>query len=302
LRNPPARSGAEGRLTVALSGGAAAVDSAPAGSLAAFGLAFAAVLDFAVVVFLAVVFFAVALDGFVAVLAVVVLADAARFGVLRDSAAVGSFMDDIVFAAVVSDFAAVTMALVAVFIAFRAVFIACAELVALLAAAVIFEAADETFVAADDTFVAAAAGVTELFLDVLADFFAVVLLVDDFLAAAAFVPPALVVRLELAVERRAVDRVVVFVGTDPSPRVDQVRRDAFHNWRRSTHRLDTRRPAFPEIWLSADAMVFQRLPSKCPALPAAMSPAPIPSSQAQTEQVLGITGLWVCSMGFGCST
>ncbi|GAA4634003.1 hypothetical protein GCM10023196_073820 [Actinoallomurus vinaceus] len=124
----------------------------------------------------------------------------------------------------VSDSAAVIIALVAVFIAFRAVFIAWAELVALLAAAVIFDAADETLVAADDTFVAAAAGVTEV-LDVLVVFFAVAALVDGFLAVAVF----FAVRLELAVERRAVDRVVVFVGTDPSPRVDQVRRDAFHN-------------------------------------------------------------------------
>ncbi|WP_460354990.1 hypothetical protein [Actinoallomurus acanthiterrae] len=116
----------------------------------------------------------------------------------------------------------------AVFIAFRAVFIAWAELVALLAAAVIFDAADETLVAADDTFVAAAAGVTEP-LDVVVVFFAVVLLADGFLVAAVFFAPVFAVRLELAVERRAVDRVVVFVGTDPSPRVDQFRRDAFHN-------------------------------------------------------------------------
>ncbi|MCO6011204.1 hypothetical protein NE236_40250 [Actinoallomurus purpureus] len=113
----------------------------------------------------------------------------------------------------------------------------------MLAAAVIFDAADETFVAADDTLVAAAAGVTELFLDVLADFFAAAVLVD-FLVAAVFFAPVFAVRLELAVERRAVDRVVVFVGTDPSPRVDQLRRDAFHNQRRFTHRLNTRRPVF----------------------------------------------------------
>ncbi|MEV0403806.1 hypothetical protein [Actinoallomurus sp. NPDC050550] len=170
-------------------------------------------------------FFAVVLlaAGF---LAVVVLAVVAFLVVLRGCAAAGIFIADIDFAAVVSDSAAVIMALVAVFIAFRAVFIAWAELVALLAAAVIFDAADETLVAADDTFVAAAAGVTEL-LDVV--FFAVVLLADGFLAAAVFFAPVFAVRLVLAVERRAVDRVVVFVGTDPSPRVDQLRRDAFHN-------------------------------------------------------------------------
>lgn len=112
--------------------------------------------------------------------------------------------------------------MVAVFIAFMAVFIACADVVALEAAAVILVAADDTLVAADDTFVAAAVGVTapRAVLVVLRAVAPVV-----FLAAVLFfAPAAFVVRLELAVERRAGDRVVVFVGTDPSPRVDQLRR------------------------------------------------------------------------------
>jgi hypothetical protein len=125
-----------------------------------------------------------------------------------------------VFAAVVSCSAAVTMALVAVFIAFMAVFIAWAEDVAFVAAVVILVAADETFVAADETFVAAAAGVTAVFLAALR-----VLVV---LLAAVFRAP-LVVFVRLAVDRRLVERVMVLVGTDPSPRVDQLREDPFHD-------------------------------------------------------------------------
>lgn len=108
------------------------------------------------------------------------------------------------FAAVVSDSAAVTMALVAVFIAFMAVFIACAEDVAFVAAAVILVAALETLVAALETLVAAAAGVTD-----------VLRVLDVFLAAVFRAPLVFFVRF--AVERRPVERFIVFVGTDPIP-------------------------------------------------------------------------------------
>jgi hypothetical protein len=118
--------------------------------------------------------------------------------------------------------------LVAVFIVFIAVFIACAELVALLAASVILVAADDTFVAADETRVAAAAGVTDdlpavvdrvdfvALADPDADLRAVLPVV--LLAAVFFFAPPALVRLVLAVERRADEGVIVFVGTDPSPR------------------------------------------------------------------------------------
>ncbi|HZE31794.1 MAG TPA: hypothetical protein VE198_10200 [Actinoallomurus sp.] len=118
------------------------------------------------------------------------------------------------------------------FIVFIAVFIACAELVALLAASVILVAADDTFVAADDTRVAAAAGVTDGFAAApardVAFVFGAVLRAEAvrlvvFLAGVAFLLAVpLFVPLVLAVERRAVERVNVFVGTDPSPRVDQL--------------------------------------------------------------------------------
>jgi hypothetical protein len=121
-----------------------------------------------------------------------------------------------------------------------AVFIACAELVALVAASVILVAADDTFVAADDTRVAAAAGVTDALpaavdrVDLVVDLVgldavlrAVPLVV--FLAFAVFFAPPVFARLVLAVVRRAVERVNVLVGTDPSPRVDQLRVDLFHN-------------------------------------------------------------------------
>jgi hypothetical protein len=145
-----------------------------------------------------------------------------------DLAAAGALMAEMVLAAVVSDSAAAASALVAVFIVFIAVFIACAEVVALLAASVILVAADDTFVAADDTRVAAAAGVTDDFVAVVdrdvAFVFGAVLraeavrLVVFFAGVAFFLAAPLFVRLVLAVERRAVERVNVFVGTDPSPR------------------------------------------------------------------------------------
>jgi len=107
-----------------------------------------------------------------------------------------------------------------------------AAAVILVAADDTFVAADDTFVAADDTLVAAVAGVTFVFDAVLVDFpgvdfLAVVLVV--FFAATLFFAPVAFLRLEPAVERRAADRVIVFVGTDPSPRVDQLRVDLFHN-------------------------------------------------------------------------
>jgi hypothetical protein len=152
--------------------------------------------------------------------------------VLRPAVAVlavaGGLMAEMVLAALVSDSAATASALVAVFIVFIAVFIACAEVVALLAASVILVAADDTFVAADDTRVAAAAGVTDDFVAVVdrdvAFVFGAVLraeavrLVVFFAGVAFFLAAPLFVRLVLAVERRAVERVNVFVGTDPSPR------------------------------------------------------------------------------------
>lgn len=158
--------------------------------------------------------------------------------------AVGGLMAEMVLAALVSASAALASALVAVFIVFIAVFIACAEVVALLAASVILVAADDTFVAADDTRVAAAAGVTddlpavvdrvELAADLVVDlagFDAVLRAVPlvFFLAVAVFFAPPVFARLVLAVVRRAVERVNVLVGTDPSPRVDQLRVDLFHN-------------------------------------------------------------------------
>jgi hypothetical protein len=66
-------------------------------------------------------------------------------------------------------------------------------------------------------------------------------------AAEVFAPPDFV-RLVLAVERRADERVIVLVGTDPSPRVDQLRGDLFHNWRRSTRLPGARRSLFPGMW------------------------------------------------------
>jgi hypothetical protein len=160
----------------------------------------------------------------------------------------------------VSASAALASALVAVFIVFIAVFIACAEVVALLAASVILVAADDTFVAADDTRVAAAAGVTDdlpavvdrvdLVVDLAgfdADLRAVPLVV--FFAFAVFFAPPVFARLVLAVVRRAVERVNI-VGTDPSPRVDQLRVDLFHNWRRSTRLPGARRSLFPGMWSS----------------------------------------------------
>jgi hypothetical protein len=96
-----------------------------------------------------------------------------------------------------------------------AVFIACADVVALLAASVILVAADDTLVAADDTRVAAAAGVTDFVADLAVDLRAVPPVV--FLAGVVFFAPPVFVPLVLAVERRD-ERVIVFVGTDPSPR------------------------------------------------------------------------------------
>jgi hypothetical protein len=217
--------------------GCAALGRAARGLAAAFGLAadlaLVAVL-FTVVLALVVVFFAAAVvrdlaAGFLA--AVVLRAVVVRL-VLRPAVAVlagaGGLMAEMVLAALVSDSAAVASALVAVFIVFIAVFIACAEVVALLAASVILVAADDTFVAADDTRVAAAAGVTDDFVAVVdrdvAFVFGAVLraeavrLVVFFAGVAFFLAAPLFVRLVLAVERRAVERVNVFVGTDPSPR------------------------------------------------------------------------------------
>ncbi|MCW2944737.1 MAG: hypothetical protein JWR24_1454 [Actinoallomurus sp.] len=206
------------------------------GLAAAFG--FAAVLAFAVAFLVAVDAADFAVDFFgVDVRPAVVLRVVAV-----DLPGTGGLMDEIVLAAFVSASAAVARALVAVLIVFMAVFIAWAEVVALLAASVIFVAADETFVAADDTLVAAAAGVTDglAVVDFGVVFRAAVLVV--FLAAALFFAPLSLARLALAVERRA---VVVFVGTDPSPRVDQLRVDPFHIWRRSTHPPDAKQSLFP---------------------------------------------------------
>lgn len=210
----------------------------------------AAVARFAVVPALAVVFFAAEVERAVVV----------RLAVVPALAAAGGLMAEMVLAALVSASAAVMSALVAVFIVFMAVFIACAEDVALLAASVIFVAADETLVAADDTRVAAAAGVTDdLAADVdRVDFLAAgldavlraVLPVVFFAAAVVFFAPPDLVRLVLAVERRADERVIVLVGTDPSPRVDQLRVDLFHNWRRSTRLPGARRSLFPGMWSS----------------------------------------------------
>jgi hypothetical protein len=197
----------------------------------------AAVLAFVVVLFAAAVVFLAVVDlaGFFAV-------DVLRAVVARVDAgfaAAGGLMAEMVLAALVSASAAAASALVAVFIVFIAVFIACAEFVALLAASVILVAADDTLVAADDTLVAAAAGVTDLavvvdrvdLVDLVADFAAglrAAVRLVVFLAAVDFFAPAFA-RLVLAVVRRAVERVNVLVGTDPSPRVDQLRVDLFHN-------------------------------------------------------------------------
>jgi hypothetical protein len=219
----------------------------------------------AVVLALAVVFFAVALAVDVVFLAAVDVAFLAvvpvffavlpalvvvRFApdVLRavverpvdaGFAAAGGLIAEIVLAALVSASAAAASALVAVFIVFIAVFIACAEVVAFVAASVILVAADDTLVAADDTFVAADAGLTDFvadvdrvdFVDLVADFAAGLRAVRlvVFFAAVDFFAPAAFVRLVLAGVRRAVERVNVLVGTDPSPRVDQLRVDLFHN-------------------------------------------------------------------------
>lgn len=221
LRKPPARSGADGRETDAPEAGCAAF-RAPACALAGVFDRDLAVVVLALavdVVFRAVVFrfVVVAGDGMRAALVL-------RAVVLRAGAAVdGAFIDDMLLAAVVSCSAAVIIALVAVFIAFMAVFIACAELVALVAACVIFVAADDTLVAAEETLPAAAAGVTVLLRAVLAGFLAVVLCMVPVVSLAMpvrFLAPAAFVRLVSAVERRAAD--LVFVGTDPSPRVDQL--------------------------------------------------------------------------------
>jgi hypothetical protein len=265
FRKPPALSDG-GRATAVL----AVVDCAGLGRVvlglvaAFFAVVLAlAVVFFAVVLAFAVVFFAAvdvvfralvpALTGFFAT-------DVLRAVVVRpfaaDLAAAGALMAEMVLAAVVSDSAAAASALVAVFIVFIAVFIACAEVVAFVAASVILVAADDTLVAADETFVAADAGVTDFATDV--DRVDLVDLVADFAAglravrpvvffAVDFFAPAFV-RLVLAVVRRAVERVNVLVGTDPSPRVDQLRVDLFHNWRRSTHRPGARRSLFPGKW------------------------------------------------------
>jgi hypothetical protein len=205
------------------------------GLAAVFGLAadlaFDAVL-FTVALALVVVFFAAVVRDLAGFFAAVVLRAVVLRLVLRPAEAevapVGGLMAEMVLAALVSDSAATASALVAVFIVFIAVFIACAEVVALLAASVILVAADDTFVAADDTRVAAAAGVTDDFVAVVdrdvAFVFGALLRAEDvrlvvFLAGVAFFLAApLFVRLVLAVERRAVERVNVFVGTDPSPR------------------------------------------------------------------------------------
>ena len=199
---------------------------------------FAVVLAFAVVFFAAVdVVFRALVPGLTGFFATAVLRAVVVRPVEADFAAAGALMAEMVLAALVSDSAAAASALVAVFIVFIAVFIACAEVVAFVAASVIFVAADDTLVAADETFVAAAAGVADFATDV--DRVDLVDLVADFAAglravrlvvffAVDFFAPAFV-RLVLAVVRRAVERVNVLVGTDPSPRVDQLRGDLFHN-------------------------------------------------------------------------
>ncbi len=206
------------------------------GLVAAFALDVDALLP-AVVFLAAVVFFAA---GFFA--AVVFLVPVVALG------AAGGLMAEMVLAAFVSASAAVASALVALSIVFMAVFIAWAEVVALEAAACILVAADDTFVAADVTLVAAAVGLTDAVVDFDVDFDALLraVVAVGFLAVARLAPA--LVRLALAVERRAV--VVVFVGTDPSPRVDQLRVDLFHIWRRSTRRPDARRSLFPGTWSS----------------------------------------------------
>jgi hypothetical protein len=216
--------------------GCAALGFAALGLAAAFGLAadlaLVAVLFTVALAFVVVFFAAVVRDLAAGFFAAVVLRAVVVRLVLRPAVAVlaaaGGLMAEMVLAALVSDSAATASALVAVFIVFIAVFIACAEVVALLAASVILVAADDTFVAADDTRVAAAAGVTDDFVAVVdrdvVFVFGVVLRAEAvrlvvFLAGVAFFLAApLFVRLVLAVERRAVERVNVFVGTDPSPR------------------------------------------------------------------------------------
>ncbi len=226
---------------------------------------FVVVLGFVAVLALAVVFLAAAVVVFLAVgfaaglrfAAAVVL----RTVVLRAvvflapvaALAAGALTAEMLLAAFVSASAAVASALVALFIVFMAVFIAWAEVVALEAAAFILVAADDTFVAADVTFVAAAVGLTDALavvdfdVDLGALLRALVAVVFLAVVARFFTAPAFV-RLVLAAERRAV--VVVFVGTDPSPRVDQLRVDLFHIWRRPTRRPDARRSLFPGTWSS----------------------------------------------------
>jgi hypothetical protein len=174
---------------------------------------------FATVLALSVVFLAAAFAplGFLAAaVAFFAVAPGLAAGVLRavvpppDDVSVG-LIAEIVWAALVSASAAAASALVAVFIVFMAVFIACADVVALVAASVILVAADDTLVAADDTRVAAAAGVTDFVAD-LADVDLRAVPPVVFLADVVFFVP-----LVLAVERRD-ERVIVFVGTDPSPR------------------------------------------------------------------------------------
>jgi hypothetical protein len=175
------------------------------------------------------------------------------------------FADCRVLAAVVSALAAVFIALVAVAIERMAVDMVLAEAVALVAAVVTLVAADDTLVAAEDTLVAAVAGVDEfrravvavrrvpaLLLAAVVRLAEVVRLAAGFLAAGLrtvvrtvvraepdrAAADVLVVRLLLVVDlvrpvlaelrRAAAVRVAVFVGTDLSPRSDQLRGDLFH--------------------------------------------------------------------------
>jgi hypothetical protein len=133
----------------------------------------------------------------------------------RGATAVG-FVADIFLAAPVSAFAATVMALVAVLIACRAVDRVLADDVALVAAELILVAAEVTCTAADETVLAADADVGALLL--LAFTFVAV---PTFFALLTLRLAALrvtdLVRLELAVLRRAAVRVAVCTGTDLPP-------------------------------------------------------------------------------------
>jgi hypothetical protein len=161
-----------------------------------------------------------------------------RAAALRGADSADIFTDDIVLAAMVSDFAAFVMALVAVFIACMAVDIVLADDVALVAAAVILVAADVTLVAADDTVRAAAAADGALPLAaVRVDLLAVVLVLACVLGRLAVrlvaLPLADRVRSLAGVRRTAV-RALVRAGTDlpPSRSITGV---LFHPHQRFTH-------------------------------------------------------------------